>query len=287
MRKRMAVIGLMVALLVLVGCPPASVPVLLAVTPSAIPVGAPATQLTLVGQNFSAPASVIWTENSVPLALPTTLVSSTELLATVPASELTTAGSAQVKATSGTNQTATASLSITISNIAPTLTNVSPQHVIVGAPTFTLTLTGTNFNSTSVVDWNTTALPTTLVSATQLTATVPTALYTSAGTSQITVVNTGTGGGTTGAIPFTIVAQLAITTTTLPGGSIGTAYSATLAASGGTTPYTWAVTTGSLPAGLALNSTTGVISGTPTAAGSSTFTVTCTDSTGALAFKKF
>ncbi len=67
-----------------------------------------------------------------------------------------------------------------------------------------------------------------------------------------------------------------ITTTSLPNGQVGTAYSTTLAASGGTSPYTWSLTAGTLPAGLSL-SASGVISGTPTAAVSAaslTFKVT-------------
>jgi hypothetical protein len=63
----------------------------------------------------------------------------------------------------------------------------------------------------------------------------------------------------------------------LTAGTVGTAYSnVTLSTSGGASPYTYAVTTGSLPAGLSLSS--GVISGTPTAAGTSNFTITATDS---------
>jgi Putative Ig domain len=58
---------------------------------------------------------------------------------------------------------------------------------------------------------------------------------------------------------------LAITTTTLPSGSVGASYTATLRATGGTTPYTWSLASGTLPAGLSLNSSTGVISGVPAA----------------------
>jgi len=54
-------------------------------------------------------------------------------------------------------------------------------------------------------------------------------------------------------------------------------YSTTLAASGGTQPYAWTITLGTLPSGLNLNSSTGVISGTPTASGTSSFTVQVTD----------
>jgi hypothetical protein len=72
---------------------------------------------------------------------------------------------------------------------------------------------------------------------------------------------------------------LAITTASLPSGQVGTAYSATLAASGGTAPYSWAVTSGVLPAGLTLNASTGAITGTPTAAVNATLlTFQVTDS---------
>ncbi|WP_349644919.1 putative Ig domain-containing protein [Bradyrhizobium sp. Leo170] len=63
----------------------------------------------------------------------------------------------------------------------------------------------------------------------------------------------------------------------LGGGTIGAAYSQTVTASGGTAPYGYAVTSGSLPGGLSLDPSTGKISGTPTAASNSSFTVTATD----------
>jgi hypothetical protein len=72
--------------------------------------------------------------------------------------------------------------------------------------------------------------------------------------------------------------SVSISTQTLPGGTVGTAYSQQLSGFGGTTPYSWALASGStLPAGLTL-SPAGVISGTPTTAGTSTFTVQITDS---------
>jgi hypothetical protein len=71
---------------------------------------------------------------------------------------------------------------------------------------------------------------------------------------------------------------LTVTTASLPGGQVGSAYGpVTLAASGGVTPYTWAVSSGSLPGGLILNTSTGSISGTPTAYGTFSFTVTVSD----------
>lgn len=71
--------------------------------------------------------------------------------------------------------------------------------------------------------------------------------------------------------------NITITTTNLSGGTVGTAYSTTLSATGGTSPYTWAISSGTLPAGLTLSSS-GAISGTPTSAGTATFTVRATDS---------
>lgn len=63
----------------------------------------------------------------------------------------------------------------------------------------------------------------------------------------------------------------------LPSGSVGAAYSQALAATGGMAPYTYTVTAGTLPAGLALDSASGLLSGTPAAAGLANFTVTATD----------
>ncbi|MEV6157876.1 Ig domain-containing protein [Nonomuraea sp. NPDC052129] len=69
----------------------------------------------------------------------------------------------------------------------------------------------------------------------------------------------------------------AITTTSLPQATPGQSYQQTLAAKGGVPFYDWQVTSGSLPAGLSLDRFTGAISGTPTTAGTSTFTVQLRD----------
>jgi len=76
-----------------------------------------------------------------------------------------------------------------------------------------------------------------------------------------------------------------ITTTALPNGTQNASYSSTLAATGGTTPYTWFIVAGSLPAGLTLGTSSGVISGTPTGTGTSNFTVQVTDANSQTATK--
>lgn len=87
----------------------------------------------------------------------------------------------------------------------PTLTSVSPASAIAGGTAFTLTATGTNYTNTSVINWNGTALTTTYVSATSLTASVPAANIATAGSASITATTPGV--GTSGAVSFTIQSQ--------------------------------------------------------------------------------
>ncbi|HUY97948.1 MAG TPA: putative Ig domain-containing protein [Verrucomicrobiae bacterium] len=118
----------------------------------------------------------------------------------------------------------------------------------------------------------------TLTSSGAITGT-PTATGTSTVTVAVTDSSVPAAETATATFSLTVRAPLAISTPSLPGATTGTAYSTTLRATGGAVPYTWTVTTGSLPAGLALDASTGTISGTPTAKEASTFTVTVTDST--------
>jgi large repetitive protein len=77
-----------------------------------------------------------------------------------------------------------------------------------------------------------------------------------------------------------VVAPLAISTTLLPAGNVGIAYSERLNASGGIAPYSWTTISGALPAGLFLNSGTGQITGAPTHGGEFRFTTRVTDAAG-------
>ena len=83
----------------------------------------------------------------------------------------------------------------------------------------------------------------------------------------------------TAKIRVKLIAPPTVTTQTLPSGTVGTAYSQRLSAQG-TTPITWSIDSGDLPADLSLNEDTGEISGTPTAVGTATFTVKATNSVG-------
>jgi hypothetical protein len=88
--------------------------------------------------------------------------------------------------------------------------------------------------------------------------------------------------GLTGSKAYTLTVNAAGSLTVTPGGlssaTVNSAYSATINATGGSGTYTFAVTAGSLPSWLSLNGGTGVLTGTPTASGNASFTITATDS---------
>jgi hypothetical protein len=183
-----------------------------------------------------------------------------------------------------TPQTANASLSITIT-VAPLSVTTSgslPTGVVNSVyPGATLQATGGITPYTWAVTGGT-SLPAglTLNASTGVISGTPTASGTTNFTVTVTDSETPTPKTASANLSITVNPQLTVTTTSLAAGVIGTSYSQTLAAAGGITPYTWAITTGTLPAGLSLNSSTGVISGTPSGnfTGTTSFTVTVTDS---------
>ncbi len=100
---------------------------------------------------------------------------------------------------------------------------------------------------------------------------------TATGTSSFTVqVKDKSKATATKALSITII-PLTITTSALPDGKVSISYSQTLTATGGKSPYTWSCTGGSLPAGVTLNGSTGLISGVPTTAGTSIVTIQVKD----------
>ena len=89
------------------------------------------------------------------------------------------------------------------------------------------------------------------------------------------------GASCTANMPSSTTSPLTIVTTSLPTGTVGTSYFfGGVYAAGGTPGYSYAVTQGSLPNGLSLNASSGIISGAPTSTGTSSFTVQATDSGG-------
>ncbi|MFN7971749.1 MAG: putative Ig domain-containing protein [Acidobacteriota bacterium] len=121
--------------------------------------------------------------------------------------------------------------------------------------------------------------------------TLPSGLSLNAATGQISGIPQATGGATfvaaavdagvcSAARSYTIMVScptLTIVPPALPGATTGSPYSATIQAQGGAAPYTYAVTSGSLPPGLSLNGASGVLSGVPIASGTFACTITATD----------
>jgi hypothetical protein len=91
-----------------------------------------------------------------------------------------------------------------ISNPTPTLASITPTSAVAGSADLMLSATGTGFVSGSAMAWNGVALTTSLVSSTQLQATVPASDLVSAGTAKITVMSPAPGGGSSFAINFVV-----------------------------------------------------------------------------------
>jgi len=151
--------------------------------------------------------------------------------------------------------------------------------------TTVITATVANDTSNSGVSWTLTGVGSlTGATKTSITYTAP------ASVSSQTVVTVHASSvefpSQTASIQITIEPPVSITTTSLPAGNYGSAYSATVNASGGVAPFTWTISAGSLTAGLNLgssNTNSVTISGTPTIQANSAFTIKVTDSIGGTA----
>ena len=173
-----------------------------------------------------------------------------------------------VKVTDASGQSATQATSISISAGVST-TFSAPPAAVKGAP-YSVTLTATGGTTPYTWSVNAGTLPPglTLSSAGVLAGTP-----TTAGSYPFSVnVIDQNNGIATASITLVVGPGLSLTFGTPPAGQVGVPYTDTLTAAGGTTPYTWSVSAGTLPAGITLGASTGVLAGTPTAGGTSNFT---------------
>jgi hypothetical protein len=111
---------------------------------------------------------------------------------------------------------APAPFSLTNTAAAPTITSLSPTSATAGGAAFVLTVNGTNFATTSVVNFNGVGKTTTFVSSTQLTAAITAADIATAATVNVSVTTPGPGGGSTGSLPFSINNPLPTITSLAP-----------------------------------------------------------------------
>lgn len=91
-----------------------------------------------------------------------------------------------------------------VPSLAPRISHLTPASLSIGSPRFNLTVTGSNFNTATVVYFNGSTRPTTFLSATQVRASIAPEDVAVAGTGQITVVNAPPGGGTSNAVPLVV-----------------------------------------------------------------------------------
>jgi hypothetical protein len=247
-------------------------PTLSSFSPASATAGAGPLSLTLIGTNFL-PASTV-TYNGV--AHPATYVNSNGLTITLSAADQATAGSYAVVVTNPAPAGGSSTLSFPVNNAAPTLSSFSPTSSTVGAGPLTLSLVGSNFLPTSTVTYNGVAHPATYVNSNGLSITLSAADQATAGNYAVVVTNPAPGGGTS-TLMFPIGGALPVVTSAVAAsGSVGTAFSYQIIATNSPTSYG---ATG-LPAGLVVNSGTGLISGTPTTVGTSTVTLSATNHTG-------
>ncbi len=202
--------------------------------------------------------------------------------ASVPNTPGTTSFTVKVVDSSNPSQSATQTLSISIVTGPLQITSSSPlPNGAVSEPYPTTTLGASGGAPPYTWTISSGALPTGMnpLSASGQISGTPTVAGPVTFTAKVTDSSSAS---TTKAFTITVNPTLSITTSSLPAGNQGSAYTTTnLAATGGVTPYVWSITSGSLPTGMNALTSSGQISGTPTAAGTFNFTVQVVDADGA------
>ena len=176
---------------------PTPPPVLSSLSPSTAAPGGPNFTLTVNGSNFASNSAILWNGS----LQATTVISSSQLSANIPAGLISSAGTANVTVSTPNGGTS-AALAFTIAApTGPMIISLTPSSASPGGSSFILSVNGTGFTPASIVQWNGTQLVTGFVSSTQLQASVSGTLIATAGTANVTVA---TGTTTSNAVPFTI-----------------------------------------------------------------------------------
>jgi 6-phosphogluconolactonase (cycloisomerase 2 family) len=176
-------------------------PVLTSLLPSNATAGDAGFTVSATGTGFIVGSVLRWNGSD----RPTQPVSATQLQATISASDIASAGVAQVTIFNpGPGGGTSAAVAYNVNSPVPVLTSLSPSLATAGAPAFTLTAVGARFVPNSVLRWNGTDRTTTFVSNSQLRAAITTADVAISGTAQVVVVSPAPGGGTSSTLSFNV-----------------------------------------------------------------------------------
>jgi phage terminase Nu1 subunit (DNA packaging protein) len=173
------------------------VPGLVSLSPTSAAAGNPAFVLSAYGTGFINGATVMWDGSD----RPTSFVRSTELAATIGATDIASAKSVQITACNPGSGASNA-LGFTVTNPLPSITALVPSSVVAGSQGFTLSVTGSRFVSGAVVRWNGSARPTTFVNGNEVDAAISASDILEAKTVPITVRNPD--GGISNALNFAV-----------------------------------------------------------------------------------
>lgn len=222
--KSLLVVGLLVALQL--GCggsphgvvknPPSNAKANISISPTYATPGSADLTITITASNtFSLGGGgpwinkVVWSANGIETELSTTLISSSQLTAIIPAALLTSAVQAELRVEvwdriEGSLVATSSSVPFTVASTtpSPSISSISPSEVVVGSPDVTITIDGSNFGHYGHFIWSTafwttngnlhdtgTWLETTILSNNQLTAVIPAKLLKNPNSVQIVVIN--------------------------------------------------------------------------------------------------
>ena len=172
-------------------------PSITSVSPSSVTAGGPGFSLTVSGTGFLSGSVVQWDGSP----RPTAIVSSSQLQALISSSDVATGAANTITVSNAAGLSGPAS--VTVNNPLPAISNVNPPAVPAGGSAFTLTVTGSNFVPTSVVQFNGVARPTTFVSSITLQAAIPASDIAAVGLANVAVFNPAPAGGSSSNLIFT------------------------------------------------------------------------------------
>jgi hypothetical protein len=176
---------------------PVQPPSITSVSPNSVTAGGPGFTLTVNGNSFLSGSVVQWDGN----ARPTTIVSPSQLQASISSSDVAAGAANNVTVSNAAGVSGPAS--VTVNNPLPAISSLNPAALAAGGSAFTLTVTGSNFVPTSVIQFNGVARATTFVSSITLQAAISASDIASVGLAKVAVFNPAPAGGSSGNLTLT------------------------------------------------------------------------------------